>query len=46
MIDGKPCINVKDPLEISYIEPEPYIIEEELKDAINTAIDTLLVNGR
>ncbi|MFG6334783.1 MAG: hypothetical protein K1W20_04830, partial [Lachnospiraceae bacterium] len=42
MIDGKPCINVKDPLEISNIEPEPYIIEEELKDAINTAIDTLL----
>lgn len=42
MINGKQYINVKDSMEKSNIEPELYIIDEELKDAINTAIDMFL----
>jgi len=42
MIKGNSYINVKDPLEKSNIELEPYIIDEELRDKINIVIDSLL----
>lgn len=42
MINDELYTYVKDPMEKSNIKPEPYVIDEELKNSINTAIDMLL----
>lgn len=42
MINGELCTYVKDPLEKSNIDPEPYVIDKDLQDGIITAINMFL----
>lgn len=42
IINGELYVSVKDPLQKSSNEPEPYVIDKELQNGISTAIEMLL----